>query len=335
MAEPLRRDFAGLRRLAVLMVVLSFFTACGPDGGPRLGPPEPTPLVIQSVSPNTSIAAVVTIFGTGFRTGATVTFGGVNAEVLNVVSTSLLVRVPDLAPGRLDVVVTNPSGESATLAGGFTVTPFAVTAIVPQRGYPGTLFFMQGDGLIPGTMVSFGRVPSPSVHAGLFSSTGLGGIVPTHDLGPVDITVTHPSGRSLTIPNGITSVPGPVVTAFPLTVTAGSSATVNWTADPVGPEDFISICSEQSASGQPPEGLVMQLVPSRSTSGSLTFEAPSSPGRYQACYLPYAGQWGALAARSNVFTVTAATPTHAYDIAAILRGPTVRSQTNRPLSTRR
>jgi hypothetical protein len=76
------------------------------------------------VVPNPAIGGVtVTIYGSGFRTGLKVTFGGVTTEVLDFSGSWIRARTPQLAPGRVDVVVTGANGESATLAGGLTIVP--------------------------------------------------------------------------------------------------------------------------------------------------------------------------------------------------------------------
>ena len=110
--------FEGVRRLAAVTVVLCLSLAC------REGPTPPTALAVSSVVPNTAISGTpLTIYGSGFRAGVSVTFGGVSAEVASVSSFSIVARTPELAPGRVDIVVTNANGESATLAGGFTFGP--------------------------------------------------------------------------------------------------------------------------------------------------------------------------------------------------------------------
>ena len=295
----------GMRGIAVLAACLSFTPGCGSEtaslGGPS-GTPAPTTLSISSIAPSTSISgATITIFGTGFQSGLTVTLDGVRAEVLSVSSSSVTARTPDLAPGVVDVAVTNPSGQSATRAGGFTVTPFAVHTLAQTRSYQGSLFFLSGAGLIQGTIVKFGGVNSPLVFA---TPIGLAGIIPAHGPGLVDITVTHPAGKTLTMPNALTFMPSPVMTVSELTVTAGTQVTVVWAADPVYSLDFITLYRENAPHE---DSLTAQLVPVLNTSGSMTFTAPSTPGRYEFRYLPYEGQWGAMSARSNVFTVTAAT----------------------------
>jgi hypothetical protein len=62
----------------------------------------------------------VTINGSGFEPGAAVAFGGNSAWVLNVSATAIVVLTPPHAEGTVAVVVTNPDGQSASLAGAFT-----------------------------------------------------------------------------------------------------------------------------------------------------------------------------------------------------------------------
>ncbi len=76
----------------------------------------PVALSITSVSPSSALpGTTVTIRGTGFQSGATVTFRGVAATgVIFVDSTTIRAVVPAIPPGNAPVVVTNPGGESAT-----------------------------------------------------------------------------------------------------------------------------------------------------------------------------------------------------------------------------
>jgi len=90
------------------------YTAPAPVGSPT----------ITGVSPNSGAPGTqVTINGTNFGSGATVAFGGTNSTSTAFVSaTQLSASVPPIAAGVVDVKVTNSSGSSATLPGGFTVT---------------------------------------------------------------------------------------------------------------------------------------------------------------------------------------------------------------------
>jgi phospholipase C len=86
------------------------FTYIASSGGPP---------VIGSISPTQGISTggdTVTISGSGFATGATVTFGGATAAATVASSTQISVVTPASTPGSADVTVTNPDGQSSTLA---------------------------------------------------------------------------------------------------------------------------------------------------------------------------------------------------------------------------
>jgi hypothetical protein len=82
------------------------------------------PVTVKSVktaSGSSSGGDVVTIKGTGFLAGATVTFGGVAATNVTVdSSTKIFATTPAHATGTVDVVVTNSNTATGTLVGGFT-----------------------------------------------------------------------------------------------------------------------------------------------------------------------------------------------------------------------
>jgi acid phosphatase len=78
---------------------------------------------ITSVSPAngpTTGGNSVTVTGTGFATGATVSIGGTNASAVVVGSTTINAVAPAHANGTVNVVVTNPGGQSSTLTNGYT-----------------------------------------------------------------------------------------------------------------------------------------------------------------------------------------------------------------------
>jgi IPT/TIG domain len=81
------------------------------------------PLSISSLTPTTGTrlgGTVVTISGSGFVQGLTVTFGGVLGTVLSLTATTITVLTPPGVLGTVNVVVTNPSLTSVTLTNGFT-----------------------------------------------------------------------------------------------------------------------------------------------------------------------------------------------------------------------
>jgi hypothetical protein len=89
-----------------------------------VAPQLPPPPTIGSVSPNSgprSGGIRVIIGGANFVAGATVSFGGMAATNVSVLSsTSIAATAPAHAREVVNVVVTNPDKQSATLTNGFT-----------------------------------------------------------------------------------------------------------------------------------------------------------------------------------------------------------------------
>lgn len=172
------------------------------------------PPSITSISPNsgpTSAGQFVTITGSGFQSGATVTIGGVAATNVNVASATKITALTPLPSASeqvtlpQDVVVTNPDGTKATLSGAFTYTvpPLAITSISPAAGTPsgGTIVILTGAGFSNAvqTSVAFGGVPA--THVTVVSPVRILATAPAHASGSVDLEVTV-GANSVTMPNG-------------------------------------------------------------------------------------------------------------------------------------
>ena len=83
--------------------------------------PAPTVSAISPPSGTTNGGTAVTITGTGFRSGATVTLGGTAATNVAVGnSTSITATTTAHAAGAVNVVVTNTDAQSGTLTNGYT-----------------------------------------------------------------------------------------------------------------------------------------------------------------------------------------------------------------------
>ena len=99
---------------------MATFRASG-TSGQGSGNPAPT---VSAISPNTGTAnggTTVTVTGTGFLSGATVTIGGTAATGVTVASsTSIKATTPAHAAGAADVVVKNTDNQTGTLSGGYT-----------------------------------------------------------------------------------------------------------------------------------------------------------------------------------------------------------------------
>ena len=183
----------------------------------------PTVVSLSPSSGSTLGATSVTITGTGFITGATVTIGGSAAtSVVFVSSTSITAVTPAGSAGTANVVVTNAGGSAGTGTAIYTyVPPVAptVTAVSPVEGAPagGTLITITGTGFEAGVglAVSVGGASATSVT--WVSSTSLTAVTPAGAAGPaVAVSVTNPSTLSGTAAAAFTyAVPvAPAVTSI-------------------------------------------------------------------------------------------------------------------------
>ncbi|MGO9228064.1 MAG: beta strand repeat-containing protein, partial [Bryobacteraceae bacterium] len=102
----------------------------------------PAPPSVTSVSPSSGSTAggtAVTITGTNFAAGATVTFGGTAAANVVVVNgTTITATTPVGSAGAVTVTVTNPGAQSASLANGFSYVVAASTTIAYVQGNAAT-----------------------------------------------------------------------------------------------------------------------------------------------------------------------------------------------------
>jgi PKD repeat protein len=121
-------------------------------------PPAPAPTVI-SIAPNfgsTSGGTSVTLAGTNFQPGATVRFGGVPATSVNVLnSLALTATTPAHAAGTVQISVTNPDNQSATLNNAFTfngasATPDEIVLHALQAGVKAGNFSVVSDATAAG-----------------------------------------------------------------------------------------------------------------------------------------------------------------------------------------
>src|SRR6202035_466621 len=101
---------------------------------------SPAPTSISPTSGTTSGGTPVTISGTNFASGATVTFGGTAANnVVVVSSTTITATTPAHAAGAVNVVVTNSNGQSGTLTNGYSYTSSGTIMFVQVASGPPTI----------------------------------------------------------------------------------------------------------------------------------------------------------------------------------------------------
>jgi MYXO-CTERM domain-containing protein len=124
------------------------------------------------------------------------------------------------APGTVDVVVSNPDGQSGKLTGGFiyTLAPApTLVSVTPASGPStgGTVVTLAGTHLAAGAAVSFGSVAAANVQV---AATGLSLTASTgaHPAGLVDVTLVNPDGQMVTLTNGFdyAIVPAPTVSSI-------------------------------------------------------------------------------------------------------------------------
>lgn len=188
---------------------------------PRIGTcvfPAITPPTLALVSPNHGLASggtSVTLTGTGFQNGATVSFGGTaSPSVTFNGATQLTATTPAHAAGLVSVVVTNPDTGTVTAANSFTFDPLPeITSLSPNRGTTagGTTVTIHGASFQNGATVSFGGT---AVAVTFNSSSQLTMTTPAHATGTVSLVVTNPDTGSGTRTNAFFYAPPPAATDF-------------------------------------------------------------------------------------------------------------------------
>jgi uncharacterized protein len=136
-------------------------------------------LTITSVVPSAGLITggkPVTINGTGFANGATVTFGGSAAtNVVVVNATKITAKTPAHAGGAVNVTVTNPNNATATLTNGYTYVPTQFDANGDHVVDPADIFFLVNYLFLGG--------PAPMGQAGIDSGDANGdGVVDPADI---------------------------------------------------------------------------------------------------------------------------------------------------------
>jgi hypothetical protein len=178
-----------------VMQMVAFRASGQGSGNPGSGNPAPR---VSAISPNTGTTnggTAVTVTGTGFRSGATLTIGGTAATGVTVVSsTSITARTPAHAAGAADVGVRNTDNQMGTLSGGYTYT--SGTGGAPTAP-PGATFF---DNFSSGSLDTSKWIPSN------WGAPGGGTFVPSYldfSSGMLRIKVTQTSSGG-----GVASVGG-------------------------------------------------------------------------------------------------------------------------------
>lgn len=175
-----------------------------------LDPPPVVTSVAPAQGPDTG-GTVVTITGTGFQIGASVTFGGIAAANVSFVSaTELTATTAAGLAGVVNVSVRNPDDQIGSLPSSFTYR--GITSFTPSQAQPGTNVTITGAGFETGATVTFGGTAATAT---VNSSTSITATVPARDPGIVTVVVTNPSTETFT-KAGVFRVlaPPPTITSF-------------------------------------------------------------------------------------------------------------------------
>jgi hypothetical protein len=176
------------------------------------------PPTITSISPSAGALAggkTITIRGTGFYPGATVTVGGSACTSPNISSDTVMTCVtPAGAAGAADVVLTNGDGQTVTKVSGFTYQAApTVIGISPASGplAGNSLVTITGTGFVSGASVKIGGSTCTSVVVG--SSASLTCRTPPGLNGVADVKVTNADGQTDTSPGLYEYQAGPTISS--------------------------------------------------------------------------------------------------------------------------
>jgi hypothetical protein len=165
---------------------------------------------VTSIDPTAGPAAGgtdLTIIGFDFQRGATVTLGGIPAEAVNVADSSTITAT---APASdvdypVDVVVTNPDGQSGTLDNAFVFEqPQAqvISAVIPDTGSTqgGEAVIIKGRDFVDGVVVAFNGRPATEVT--VLAPDTIRVIIPASSPGPASVNVRNPGEEPNTLRGG-------------------------------------------------------------------------------------------------------------------------------------
>lgn len=176
--------------------------------------------------------AVVTITGSGFYTGSSVTLGGLACTGVNVVSsTSITCTTPAQVAGAVGITVTNADTQSGSLAAAYTYQAApTVVSVTPNQGAlgGGTSVTISGTNFAVGATASFGGSACTSLL--VLNATTITCVTPMQLItGPVTVTVTNPDNQFGTLPNGYTYYLAPTVSSVSPNagiITGGTAITI-------------------------------------------------------------------------------------------------------------
>ena len=157
------------------------------------------PPSIDTVDPiSAAPGATVTITGTGFQVGATVTLGGISVLLDSVTPSVLTFTAPAGVPCDGNLVVSNVDGQNGGTI--FNPTPTILSTILPQGPAAGNAFFIvTGTGFSPGMTVTIGGALATVNSATTGSGTNVLSLTtPPGTPGSATVLITSSGGCSAT-----------------------------------------------------------------------------------------------------------------------------------------
>lgn len=207
-------DACGNAQTPHLTLGESTTTPPGPGNYALLDPVHPDTtsptVVIDSIEPNNGLLAggtAVTVRGSGFGDGATITFDGITATSIVVVSSGEITCVtPAHAAGSVNVLVTNLDASQNATPGTFTYAARVVqiTAVTPNSGPTagGTAVVITGQGFLTGVSVTFGGFAASAIT--VVDSSRITCNTPAVGAGAVSVVVTNTDASTATMTTAFT-----------------------------------------------------------------------------------------------------------------------------------
>lgn len=175
--------------------------------------PAPTVTTVTASSGALAGGTSITITGTNFNAGATVTFDGLACTSINIVSsTSITCLTPAHAAGAVTVAVTNPDTQIGSQAAAYLYLAAPVvsslsTPVGPIAG--GTAMTITGTGFLAGAVVNFGVTACAGVT--VVSATSITCTTAAATAGTVSVTVTNTDTQNGSLASSFTYQGPPVV----------------------------------------------------------------------------------------------------------------------------
>lgn len=161
------------------------------------------PLSVSGVTPNIGLVAgsqEIVISGDGLQVGVTVAVDGTNCTDLTHTSAQRIsCKVPAHTAGTVNIVITNPDGQTQTLSNSFTYfESLAISSLSPATGLVAgnETLTISGAGFQPNATVKIGGNNCTNVNVA--STTSITCKTPAHSTGAKDVVVTNDDGISFT-----------------------------------------------------------------------------------------------------------------------------------------